>query len=217
MGGVLPLSEETSAGGSVLLQGVGPDIIDVPLHRIFLKSSLVTGPVVLGVRPTFPMQGVSVLLGNDLAGGKAVADPIVCEKVIDAGEEENQELFPACAITRAMKRKEEAEIERTPVRKLSNFLDDDTFDLYDTFLATCENDNPDLTFTKTAKLKSTSSQETKSHVPLSDETTQTPFKADRDSIKLRLHYQSFLGQSPSKKAWSKFSWTRSTVYTIKVI
>ena len=34
-------------------------------------------------------------------------------------------------------------------------------------------------------------------------------------IKLRLHYQSFLGQSPSKKTWSKFSWTSSTVYTIK--
>ena len=180
--GVLPLSEETSAGGSVLLQGVGPDIIDVPLHRIFLKSSLVTGPVVVGVRPTFPMQGISVLLGNDLAGGKVVADPIVCEKVIDAGEEENQELFPACAITRAMKRKEEAVIERTPVQKSNNFLDDDTFVLYDTFLAHCENDYLDLTFPTTSKLKSTSSQETKCHVPLSDETAQTPFKADKDII-----------------------------------
>ena len=36
-------------------------------------------------------------------------------------------------------------------------------------------------------------------------------------VKLRLHYQSFLGQSPSKKTWSKYSWTCSTVYTIKVI
>ena len=36
-------------------------------------------------------------------------------------------------------------------------------------------------------------------------------------VKLRLHYQSFLGQSPSKKTWSKFSRTRSTVYTINVL
>ena len=40
---------------------------------------------------------------------------------------------------------------------------------------------------------------------------------DRTLRDIYLHYQSFLGQSPSKKTWSKFSWTSSTVYTIKVI
>jgi hypothetical protein len=34
---VLPLSERTSTDKSVLLQGVELGVIDVPLHRIFLK------------------------------------------------------------------------------------------------------------------------------------------------------------------------------------
>lgn len=33
LGRVLPLSDQTSAGGSVLLQGVAPGVIDVPLKE----------------------------------------------------------------------------------------------------------------------------------------------------------------------------------------
>ncbi|VDI53681.1 Hypothetical predicted protein [Mytilus galloprovincialis] len=75
--GVLPLSEKTSVGASVLLQGVELGCIDVPLHRIYLKSDLITGPVVVGVRPNLPVEGVTLLLGNDLARNKVVAEPIV--------------------------------------------------------------------------------------------------------------------------------------------
>ena len=50
-----------------------------------------------------------------------------------------------------------------------------------------------------------------------DDNTLSFHNNNFDKLKLRLHYQSFLGQSPSKKTWSKFSWTSSTVYTIKVI
>ncbi|VDI40041.1 Hypothetical predicted protein [Mytilus galloprovincialis] len=75
--GVLPLSEKTSVGASVLLQGVELGCIDVPLHRIYLKSDLITGPVIVGVRPNLPVEGVTLLLGNDLARNKVVAEPIV--------------------------------------------------------------------------------------------------------------------------------------------
>ncbi|VDI50321.1 Hypothetical predicted protein [Mytilus galloprovincialis] len=54
--GVLPLSEKTSVGASVLLQGVELGCIDVPLHRIYLKSDLITGPVIVGVRPNLPLR-----------------------------------------------------------------------------------------------------------------------------------------------------------------
>ena len=77
--GVLPLSERTFTDKSVLLQGVELGVIEVPLHKIHLKSDLVTGSVTVGVRPTLPIQGVALLLGNDLAGGKVVADPIICK------------------------------------------------------------------------------------------------------------------------------------------
>lgn len=47
--GVLPLSEQTSTGGSVLLQGVELGTIDVPLHRICVKLDLISGPVTVDV------------------------------------------------------------------------------------------------------------------------------------------------------------------------
>ena len=107
--GVLPLSDETSTGSSVLLQGVELGLINVPLHNIHLKSDLVTGPVVVGVRPTLPFEGVSLLLGNDLAGDKVVKNPIVCSKpvIVDEPILDDTELYPTCAVTRAMAKKAE--------------------------------------------------------------------------------------------------------------
>jgi hypothetical protein len=105
---VLPLSERTSTEKSVLLQGVELGVIDVLLHRIYLKSDLITGPVIVGVRPTLPVKGVSLLLGNNLPGCKVVPDPIVCEKLASgvASEDEN-DLHPACAVTRSMTRRKD--------------------------------------------------------------------------------------------------------------
>ena len=63
--------------------------IYVPLHKVKLVSDLVTGSVVVGTRPTLPIKGVSLLLGNDLAGGKVVADPKVTSKPITLVSTEN--------------------------------------------------------------------------------------------------------------------------------
>ncbi|VDI07690.1 Hypothetical predicted protein [Mytilus galloprovincialis] len=130
--GVLPLSEKTSVGASVLLQGVELGCIDVPLHRIYLKSDLITGPVVVGVRPNLPVEGVTLLLGNDLARNKVVAEPIVTsEPVVDVkSPEDDAELYPACVVTRAMARKQQNE----------NLQEDkfDYMDLSDTFIADIE-------------------------------------------------------------------------------
>ncbi|VDI20005.1 Hypothetical predicted protein [Mytilus galloprovincialis] len=107
--GVLPLSEKTSVGASVLLQGVELGCIDVPLHRIYLKSDLITGPVI---------RVLHLLLGNDLARNKVVAEPIVTsEPVVDVkSPEDDAELYPACVVTRAMARKQQdGEFARRPV------------------------------------------------------------------------------------------------------
>ena len=55
---VLPFTDQSSAEASVLVQGVELGIVKVPLHRIFLKSNLVSGFVTVGVRPTLPLLGV---------------------------------------------------------------------------------------------------------------------------------------------------------------
>ena len=129
---ILPFSGKTSAGANVLLQGVDPGFHSVPLHHINLKSDLVSGQVVVGVRPTLPVEGISLLLGNDLAGDKVIMNPIVSEKPSYAENGvENKEVFPACAVTRAMQKK---------IEKEETLLKDDgtktsDFELKDTFFA----------------------------------------------------------------------------------
>lgn len=68
--GVLQLSEKSYTDSDVLIQGVELGFVKVPLHEIGLRSDLVSGNVVVGVRPTLPVKGVSLLLGNDLAGAR---------------------------------------------------------------------------------------------------------------------------------------------------
>ena len=78
--GVLPLGVNTYTGESVIVQSIEGGCVNVPLHKVNLVSDLVTGSVVVGTRPTLPIKGVYLLLGNDLAGGKVVADPKVTSK-----------------------------------------------------------------------------------------------------------------------------------------
>ena len=70
----------------------------------FLTSGLVSGPVIVGVRTALTIGGVHFLLGNDLAGGKAVSSPVVTDKpkkeeVIDPILEDIPNLYP---VNRAM-------------------------------------------------------------------------------------------------------------------
>ena len=110
MADTLPFSEKTSSGTSVLIQGVECGFINVPLHNIYLSSDLVTGLVAVGIRPSLPSKGVHLLLGNDLAGDKVVVDPLLTntpcfDQPPDPIEQEIPDLYPSCAVTRAMAKK----------------------------------------------------------------------------------------------------------------
>ena len=135
------MSERTFTGKSVLLQSVELGVIEVPLHKIHLKSDLITGSVTVGVRPTLPIQGVALLLGNDLAGGKVVADPIICKNAnFEEIPSDDSDFYPACAVTRAMERRQQAEEnqgEETLIKNKNERVKlavDDSVDLSDTFL-----------------------------------------------------------------------------------
>ena len=54
----------------MLVRGMGLDTLTVPLHRLVLQSDLVCGKVMAGVRPFLPVEGLSVILVNDLAGAR---------------------------------------------------------------------------------------------------------------------------------------------------
>ena len=61
------------------------DIIGVPLHRINLKSGLISGTVIVGLRPELAVRGVSMLLANDFTVGKVLPQPIVtCDPCTEA-------------------------------------------------------------------------------------------------------------------------------------
>ncbi len=77
---ILPFSDKSSAGASVLIQGVECGCISVPLHVVNLECNLVTGPVTVGIRPSLPIEGITFILGNDLAGEKVDAEPWVCNE-----------------------------------------------------------------------------------------------------------------------------------------
>ena len=118
---ILPFSEKTSSGTSVLIQG---GTVNIPLHHVNLSSDLVTRLVVIGIKPSLPFKGVHLLLGNDLAGDKVVVNPLVTDtpnigQTDDPIEQEIPDLYPSCAVTRAIAKK--------AILKDSNLTLTDTF------------------------------------------------------------------------------------------
>ena len=107
---ILPFSEKTSSGTRVLIQGVECGTVNIPLHHVNLSSDLVTGLVVIGIKPSLPFKGFHLLLGNDSAGDKVVVNPLVTDipnigQTDDPIEQQIPDFYPSCAVTRAMAKK----------------------------------------------------------------------------------------------------------------
>ena len=169
---VLPFGGKSSTGTSVLLQGVEGGYFEVPLHSVDLQSGLVSGKVNLGIRKSLPMEGVSLILGNDLAGDKVTvpivsATPLACEHAeTESLVQEFPEVFPACAVTRSMARKSSES-----VRKTSS----DDVSLEDSFFSHLNDENTCPTESNTCSKENdtnanTSTQEDKDAHGLCDET-----------------------------------------------
>ena len=67
---ILPISCQSDTGRTVLSQGVENNNVNVPLHEVYLKSNLITGPVV-------PVRKVDLISGSNSAGKKVVVNPQV--------------------------------------------------------------------------------------------------------------------------------------------
>ena len=64
----------------------------------------------VGIRPSLPFKGVHLLLGNDFAGDKVVVDLLLTstpyvDQPPDPIEQEIPDLYPSCAVTRALAKK----------------------------------------------------------------------------------------------------------------
>lgn len=64
----LPFTEESFLGSYALVKGFGEGFLNLPLHKLNLETGLVSGEVVVALSPQLPTDGISMLLGNDLAG-----------------------------------------------------------------------------------------------------------------------------------------------------
>ena len=100
-------------------------------RSIPLQSDLVSGEVSVGIIESLPFDGIHLLLGNDLAGDKVKVDPILVDKPCflqqsDPIENHFPDLFPSCAVTRAMEKQEIAN---------NRHMDQEQVDISDTFLA----------------------------------------------------------------------------------
>ena len=101
--------------------------MSVPLHSIHLSSSLVSGPVTVGVRSSLNYDGIELLLGSDLAGDQDVVNLIVTVKPCvdqptDPIEEEIPDLYPACAVTRSMSKKSRETSQNVDVDLMETFV-----------------------------------------------------------------------------------------------
>ena len=110
---VLPLTGNSFTGANVLISGVEMGVLEVPLHEVNIKSSLINGNNVIGMRLSLAVEGISLILGNDLAGEKVMVDPRVVEKPRDDEKTERLAekfpgIFPASVVTCSMKAKKEA-------------------------------------------------------------------------------------------------------------
>ena len=110
---LLPLTENSFTGANVLISGVEMGVLEVPLHEVNIKSSLINGNIVIGIRPSLPVEGISLILGNDLAGERVMVDPRVVEKPrndekLERLAEKFPGTFPASMVTRSMKAIKEA-------------------------------------------------------------------------------------------------------------
>ena len=94
---------------------------------------MVSGPVMVGAMTTLPVEGISLILGNNLAGNRVMTDSCMCSMPRLSTESEESELqrscvFPSYAITRAMAKKN-ADSAQDTMTELVVQMDDSLTDL----------------------------------------------------------------------------------------
>lgn len=70
----LPFLQGSYTGAFIPVLGNGLQVLQVPQHKMMLSCGLFQGEVTVAVRPALPMDGVMMILGNDIAGSRVWAD-----------------------------------------------------------------------------------------------------------------------------------------------
>lgn len=100
---VLTFSPQSHIGESMLVKGIRPNVLYVSFYKVKLKSELIQGDVIVGVRPALPIEGVYIILRNRLVGGCVWAYSSLFLIVIANKNKIKHRQDAACVVTRAMK------------------------------------------------------------------------------------------------------------------
>ena len=118
----------------------------VPLHRIELKSNVVTGSVAFGIRKSLPIPDVTFILGNGIGGGNVWKNNAVLPQVAFPDKplvhhcgQQHPDVFPACTVMRAMALHSSSSEEKEHSSSLVDLDFSDSFcDLSDSFLVSLD-------------------------------------------------------------------------------
>ena len=105
---IVPFVEDSYTEEFVVLKGIN-GCTTLPLCRLYLRCGIISQSVTVAVQDSLPVEGVTFLLGNDIAGCCVIPDPVVCSNPLNFDPalkltEENPGLFPSCAVTRSQSR-----------------------------------------------------------------------------------------------------------------
>lgn len=67
---ILPSACDMFTGSFIPVLGMGLKVLHVPLHKMMLSCDPFQGKVAVGVRPALPLDGVTIILGNDICGSR---------------------------------------------------------------------------------------------------------------------------------------------------
>lgn len=104
----------TRSDESAVVRGIEMGFVPAPLHRVHVRSDMVTWFFKVGVCSEFPVDGIDFIMGNDIAGGKVYPIP----KVVDVPVHESHDdvagcypdVFVARVLTRAQAHKKVQEV-----------------------------------------------------------------------------------------------------------
>ena len=123
--GVLSLSNSSYTGSNVLLHGVELGVISVPLHVVNLKTNLVLGPVMVGIRLSLPIQRVLLILGNNLVEERVMANPCVsANPELNTNPEEIELHVPGVFLSRVITHAMACQLKASEVDCLPNRTDE---------------------------------------------------------------------------------------------
>lgn len=102
----LSFSELSYCGYKIALRGIELGYAPRPVHPVHIESDLVTGFFPVAICPALPIAGITLLMGNDIAGGKVTPalEALDIPQCTEAADPRNTELSSSTVI-RAQTRK----------------------------------------------------------------------------------------------------------------